>query len=58
MEVSDVKTELNYTQLNNREDINKFSFKTTDDIEPFKGIIGQERAVKAFEFGLNVKMKG
>ncbi|MBU5463792.1 AAA family ATPase [Anaerotignum sp. MSJ-24] len=56
--MSDVKTELNYTQLNNREDINKFSFKTTDDIEPFKGIIGQERAVKAFEFGLNVKMKG
>ena len=53
-----MKTELNYTQLNNREDINKFSFKTTDDIEPFKGIIGQERAVKAFEFGLNVKMKG
>ena len=53
-----MKTELNYTQLNNREDINKFSFKTTDDIEPFNGIIGQERAVKAFEFGLNVKMKG
>ena len=53
-----MKTELDYTQLNNREDINKFSFKTTDDIEPFKGIIGQERAVKAFEFGLNVKMKG
>lgn len=32
--------------------------ETTDDIEPLEGIIGQERAVRAMEFGLRVKHTG
>ncbi|MDD5944814.1 MAG: AAA family ATPase, partial [Clostridia bacterium] len=50
--------ELDYTELKNICDPEKLGFRTTDELEPFSGIIGQERAVKAFEFGLNVKMKG
>lgn len=52
------KTELDYKQLTNKFNECKFDFNTTDGIEPYDGIIGQERAVKAFEFGLNVKLKG
>lgn len=50
--------ELDYTELKNICDPEKLGFRTTDELELFSGIIGQERAVKAFEFGLNVKMKG
>ncbi|MEA4973241.1 MAG: ATP-binding protein [Candidatus Metalachnospira sp.] len=52
------KAELDYWELNNKYDAAKFNFNTTQEIEPFDGIIGQERAIKSFEFGLNVKMKG
>lgn len=35
-----------------------FSFRSTAELEPLEGIIGQDRAVKAFDFGLHVKIKG
>ena len=35
-----------------------FSFKTTDDLEPLKEIIGQKRGVEAFRFGMGIKQKG
>lgn len=35
-----------------------FDFKTTEEVSPLIGIIGQERAMRAVEFGLNVKSKG
>ena len=50
--------ELDYTQLKNSCSKDFFSFQTTAELEMFDGIIGQERAVKAFDFGLEVKMKG
>ncbi|MCD8036533.1 MAG: AAA family ATPase [Clostridiales bacterium] len=50
--------ELSWKELKNVCDPKALSFTTTDELEAFEGIIGQERAVKAFEFGLNVKMKG
>ena len=50
--------ELDYTQLKNYCTAEQFSFQTTAELEPLDGIIGQERAVKAFDFGLAVKMKG
>lgn len=50
--------ELSYTQLKNGCFPCDFSFSSTADIEPLEGIIGQDRAVKAFDFGLMVKMKG
>lgn len=50
--------ELDYTQLKNRCYPESLPFKTTAELEPLEGIIGQERAEKAFDFGLAVKMKG
>lgn len=50
--------ELHCTQLKNTCTPEVFSFRTTAELEPLEGIIGQERAVKAFDFGLAVKMKG
>ncbi len=35
-----------------------FQFETTEEVTPFEGIIGQERAVKAMEFGLKIKNHG
>ncbi|WP_195948000.1 Lon protease family protein [Paraclostridium bifermentans] len=39
-------------------DLDNIEFKSTEDIEPVRDIIGQDRAVKAIEFGLNMKQKG
>ena len=50
--------ELDYTQLKKSCSPQDFSFRTTAELEPLEGIIGQDRAVKAFDFGLAVKMKG
>lgn len=50
--------ELDYTQLKRSCLPEEFSFRTTQEIPPLEGIIGQERAVQAFDFGLAVKMKG
>lgn len=36
----------------------EFEFETTEDLAPLEGIIGQERAVKALEFGLTIKRSG
>lgn len=38
--------------------LDDLDFKTTEDIEPLGGIIGQERAVNSIEFGLKMKHKG
>ena len=35
-----------------------FAFKTTNEVKPLEKVIGQERAVQAIEFGLNMKSKG
>jgi lon-related putative ATP-dependent protease len=35
-----------------------FKFKSTADIDPLEEVIGQERAVQAIEFGLNMKSSG
>lgn len=35
-----------------------FKFKDTSEIEPFEGVIGQDRAVKAMSFGLTTRMRG
>ncbi len=39
-------------------DPEKMHCKTTEDLPPLEGIIGQERAVKSLEFGLNIKEHG
>ena len=35
-----------------------FSFETTDELEPIYSGIGQDRGIKALEFGLNVDVRG
>ncbi len=50
--------ELNYKELKKWFDENEFGFKTTSEIQPCKNVIGQERAIEALEFALNVKNKG
>lgn len=50
--------ELDYKYLKNTCTPEALSFQTTAEIQPLDGVIGQERAVKAFDFGLAVKMKG
>ncbi len=39
-------------------DPGRFTFKTTADLEPVDSIIGQPRAVRALEFGLNIRSQG
>lgn len=50
--------ELKYTELKNYCLAEELQFDDTEDLTPLKGIIGQERAVDAFDFGIMVKMKG
>ncbi|KXZ40500.1 lon-related putative ATP-dependent protease [Alkalithermobacter thermoalcaliphilus JW-YL-7 = DSM 7308] len=38
--------------------IEDLDFKATDNLDPLKGIIGQERAVEALNFGLKIKKTG
>ncbi|HHW56956.1 MAG TPA: AAA family ATPase [Clostridia bacterium] len=35
-----------------------FEFETTEEISPLEGIIGQDRAKEAMEFGIRIKQKG
>ena len=45
-------------QLTNKCESSQFEFTTTEELVPIRGIIGQERAKKALEFGLGVTKKG
>lgn len=53
-----MQRELSYTELKNGCSADDFSFRSTAELEPLEGIIGQDGAVKAFDFGLHVKIKG
>ncbi|MCW3489849.1 Lon protease family protein [Dethiobacter alkaliphilus] len=39
-------------------DPSQFEFESTESVPPLEGIIGQERAVRAMEFGLTIKRHG
>ena len=52
------KNELGYKELKFSCDPKLFSFTTTDELEPINTGIGQERGIKALEFGLNVDING
>ena len=53
-----MKNELNAKDLKNICNPNIFSFETTDELEPIYSGIGQDRGIKALEFGLNVDVRG
>lgn len=52
------KNELNYKDLKMECDPNIFNFDTTADVSSIEDGIGQERGIKALEFGLQVDLKG
>ena len=52
------KYELNYRDLKMTCDPNMFDFETTENLDSITTGIGQERGIKALEFGINVEGKG
>lgn len=52
------KNELNYKELKNICNPNMFSFETTAEITDNDLVYGQERGIKALEFGLSINSKG
>jgi len=52
------KRKLDFSDLRCICDPKSFSFKTTAQIDPLVGVIGQERAVQAIDFGLNMDSPG
>ena len=51
-------TELSYRNLKKYCNPEKLPFETTAELEPISTGIGQERGIKALEFGLNVDIRG
>ncbi len=49
---------LSADKLRKRVNPKLFKFKSTKDVRPLSGVIGQERAVKAIKFGLGMKGHG
>ena len=45
-------------QLRHTVDPGQFDFQSTEELPPYEGIIGQERALKAISFGINIKSQG
>ncbi|SHJ62321.1 Lon protease family protein [Paramaledivibacter caminithermalis] len=52
------KLRLPYNMLKKECNTECFEFNSTADLTPLQGIIGQERASKALDFGLSIKKKG
>ena len=50
--------ELSYRSLKSTCNPNLFKFETTESLEPISSGIGQDRGIKALEFGLNVDING
>ncbi len=50
--------ELSYKELKSTCNSNLFKFETTQELEPITSGIGQERGIRALEFGLNVDING
>jgi len=50
--------ELPFSKLRGKCNPSMFKFKDTSELEPSEGIIGQNRAVRAMEFGLKINSKG
>ena len=49
------KCGLKFSDLRSICDPKMFTFKNTAEVDPLDKVIGQERAVQAIEFGLNIK---
>jgi len=58
MSLTRVDLELNADQLRKTCDASLLPFKDTSEIESLDGVIGQDRAIKALEFGLDIPYHG
>ncbi len=56
--MSQPKTPLSSADLYHGCDPDQFGFRTTNELEDFPGLIGQQRAVEAVEFGTNIHRFG
>ena len=52
------KTKTPLAELTARQSVKELGFKHTDELEPFAGILGQERAETAIRFGVNMHRSG
>lgn len=52
------KCKVKATDLDNKCDPSIFKFASTAEVKPLKGIIGQDRAVRSLEFGLDMENEG
>lgn len=52
------KNELSYKELKKICNPNMFKFETTDELDGVDSIYGQDRGIKALEFGISVESKG
>ena len=50
--------ELSYKELRREFDLSDFEYETTEQLQEIEEVIGQDRAVRAIEFGLNIKSPG
>ncbi|MFO7968341.1 MAG: ATP-binding protein [Archaeoglobaceae archaeon] len=50
--------ELSVGDIRKETDPDKISCESTKDLTPLKGIVGQDRAIKALKFGLNIEEDG
>ena len=50
--------ELKSVDLKNSFNVDTLKFDTTDEVEPFNGIIGQERALDAIKSAMQIPQKG
>lgn len=56
--MSNMVTSLPYQALSAKVPADHLAFKTLNDIEPLSGILGQERAVEAIQFGVAMQRPG
>jgi len=56
--MSDQATKLSVEQLRHQFDPAQFDFKNTEELPVYEGVIGQERALRAISFGINIKSQG
>jgi len=56
--MSSQANKLSVEQLRHSVDPGQFDFKSTEELPAYEGIIGQERALRAISFGINIKSQG
>jgi lon-related putative ATP-dependent protease len=56
--MTDQAIKLSVEQLRHQLDPAQFDFKSTEELPVYEGVIGQERALRAISFGINIRSQG